>query len=160
MRRNLDNRILGDPGTDAFQVEKYPFFLLNRLVATYNRRISKTLSTIGLDIPDWRTLMILGERSPRSVMSIADAAVIPVSTMTRIVQRMQGASLVSIQNSRADGRVTEVLLTTLGKSALAKARKAVSPIYADLIDGFDEHEFDMLLAMLNRLNGNLRSSRV
>lgn len=32
----LDNRVLADPGASAFQVRKYPFYLLNRLVSRYN----------------------------------------------------------------------------------------------------------------------------
>ena len=38
-----DPRKLGDPGTAAFHVDKYPFYLLNRLVSRYNVIIESRL---------------------------------------------------------------------------------------------------------------------
>ena len=151
----MDNRILGDPGTSAFQVEKYPFFLLNRLVGRYNCVIEPRLRAIGLDIPYWRVLMVLGEQAPRGVRSLADAAVIPLSTMTRIVQRMSVAGLVAAGPSAEDARVTEVTLTALGEAKLAEARKVTAPIYAKVIDGLSQRDFDRLIALVNALYRNL-----
>jgi len=152
---NEDPRRLGDPGTPAFQVEKYPFYLLNRLVSRYNVVIEARLREIGLDIPYWRVLMILGERAPRSVKQIAEAAVIPLSTMTRIVQRMAGAGLVECRLHANDNRVTEVALTSEGEHKLAQARRAAAPVYARLVEDFSRDEFETLIKTLNRLYRNL-----
>lgn len=151
----MDTRELGNPGTPAFQVEKYPFYLLNRLVSRYNVVIEGRLKTIGIDIPYWRVLMILGERAPRSLGQLAEAAVIPVSTMTRIVQRMSSAGLILCSAAQSDNRVTEVVLTPVGKSRLAKARKITAPVYAKIIRGFSVEEFVALTESLNRLYNNL-----
>lgn len=153
-----DNRHQGNPGTDAFQVEKYPFFLLNRLVSRYNVVMEAQLRPIGLDIPFWRVLMVLGERSPRSVRDLADAAVIPLSTMTRIIQRMAIAGLVATAQSDADARVTEVRLLPEGISKLTAARYASAPIYETVIGGLSESDFDRLLALMNQLYRNLDGS--
>jgi DNA-binding MarR family transcriptional regulator len=150
-----DLRELGDPGTPAFQVDKYPFYLLNRLVSRYNVVIEARLRTIGLDIPYWRVLMILGQKAPRSVGQIAAAAVIPVSTMTRIVQRMSGAGLIACTPLEADNRVIKVSLTQAGESKLAEARALTAPVYAKVIDGFSVEEFEALTASLGRLHANL-----
>ena len=151
----LDNRNLADPGTAAFQVSKYPFYLLNRLIGRYNRVIGRRLQTIGLDIPSWRVLMILGESSPLGVRDIASAAVIPLSTMTRMIQRMEAVGFVSSGPSPKDARVTEVSLTRLGRSKIAEARKAAAPVYRKLVTGIEESEFDQLLVLLERLYVNL-----
>lgn len=151
----MDNRRVGNPGTAAFQVDKYPFFVLNRLVSRYNGVIGARLRTIDLDIPSWRVLMILGERTPRGVRDIADAAVIPLSTMTRIVQRMAASGLVEVAGSAEDARVTEVTLTALGESKLAEARAAAAPVYEQVIRGFGERDFDRLLELLGQVYDNL-----
>ncbi len=151
----MDNRLLGDPGTDAFQVEKYPFFLLNRLVGRYNGVISDRLRSIELDIPSWRVLMILGERQPRGVRDIADSAVIPLSTMTRMIQRMTVADLVQVTESQADARVTEVRLTDRGRVKLAQARSATAPVYAQVIRGVSARDFNTLIRLLDTLHVNL-----
>lgn len=151
----MDNRVLGDPGTPAFQLEKYPFFLLNRLVSRYNGVIESRLRAIGLDIPYWRVLMVLGESGPRGVRDIADAAVIPLSTMTRIVQRMATAELLSLMPSSEDARVTLVSLLPLGETKLSEARAATAPVYQDIIRGLSARDFDHLIALLRRLSDNL-----
>lgn len=151
----LDSRISGDPGTPAFQLRAYPFFLLNRLASRYNKVIERRLRTIGIDIPCWRVLMILGEQAPRGVRDIADAAVIPLSTMTRIIQRMAGSGFVAVAISVGDARVTEVALSPAGEAKLHEARRVTAPVYAEVIRGLAARDFDRLIDLLDRLHDNL-----
>jgi DNA-binding MarR family transcriptional regulator len=144
-----------NPGTAAFKVERYPFYLLNRLVSRYNGIIEARLRTIGLDIPSWRVLMILGERSPRGTREIAEAAVINLSTMTRIIQRMAAAGLVSATSSAEDARVTLVTLTADGSDKLSEARGVSAPVYEHLVAGLEPQEFEMMIGLLNRVHDNL-----
>lgn len=145
----------GNPGDSAFRVKRYPFYLLNRLVSRYNSIIDQRLRAIGLDIPSWRVLMILGERSPRGAREIAEAAVINLSTMTRIIQRMSAAGLVTTAASQDDARVTLVALAPLGESQLAQARQATAPVYDHLIEGLDPQDFEKLIVLLDSLHDNL-----
>lgn len=154
----MDNRILADPGSPDFELSKYPFYLLNRLVSQYNAVIEPRLRAIGLDIPYWRVLMILGTGSPRGVREIATAAVIPLSTMTRITQRMASAGLVALAPSPEDARVTLVSILKLGEEKLAQARKTTAPIYARIIRGVSADEFDCLIGMLDHLYLNLKDA--
>lgn len=154
----MDDRILADPGKPDFELEKYPFYLLNRLVSRYNGVIEPRLRAIGLDIPYWRVLMILGVDSPRGVREIAESAVIPLSTMTRIVQRMAAAGLVTLDASTEDARVTLVTILPLGQAKLAEARTATSPIYARIIRGLTADDFSNLITTLNRLHRNLEDA--
>ena len=150
-----DNRRLGDPGSPGFKVDRYPFYLLNRAVSRYNIVIEARLRTIGLDIPNWRVLMVLGEHMPRSVGELADAAVINLSTMLRIVQRMQKAGLVSSEVKADDARVRQVFLTDAGHDLLAAAREITAPVYAGVIAGFSAADFDRLIGLIGRLQENL-----
>lgn len=150
-----DHRRLGDPGSDAFEVRRYPFFLLNRAVSRYNVVVEARLRPIGLDIPAWRVLMVLGERTPRSLSQLSEACVINLSTLMRVVQRMERAELVRTAPNPDDGRITEVWLTDLGRARLAKARAATAPIYEAAIKGFSAEEFDQLNGLLGRLFDNL-----
>jgi MarR family transcriptional regulator, organic hydroperoxide resistance regulator len=124
-----DPRVLGNRGTTSFRVDMYPFYLLNRAVSRYTPLIEAALRPVGVDVPGWRVLMILGESAPWGMSQIADAAVINLSTMVRIVQSMTTAGLVSCAARTDDLRVTEVGLTTLGERKLADSRLAVAPVY-------------------------------
>lgn len=150
-----DLRAFGDPGSDEFRVDAYPFYLLNRAVSRYNVVIESVLRGIGLDIPSWRVLMILGEAEPLPIAQVAKSAVINISTMMRIVERMQKAGLIETAPSASDGRVTELLLTATGRDRLAIARTTTAPVYHKLIRGFSATDFRRLLDLLGRLHDNL-----
>lgn len=150
-----DLRPFGDPGSDQFRVDAYPFYLLNRAVSRYNVVIESQLRPLSLDIPSWRVLMILGEAQPLPIAQVAKSAVINISTMMRIVERMQKADLIETTPSASDGRVTDLRLTTLGHEKLGAARDVTAPIYHRLIRGFSATDFGRLLDMLGRLHDNL-----
>lgn len=150
-----DLRPLGDPGSESFHVARYPFYQLNRVVSRYNVVIEAELRRMEIDIPTWRVLMILGEKAPQPIGQIARLAVINISTMMRIVARMEKAGLIKSTPSDSDGRITELTLTASGRTKLAAARKVTAPIYQRLIRGFSANDFSQLLELLNRLYGNL-----
>lgn len=150
-----DLRPLGNPGSQSFHVDRYPFYQLNRVVGRYNVVIEAELRRIQIDIPTWRVLMILGEESPLPIGQIARLAVINISTMMRIAERMEKAGLLKSAASASDGRITELSLTASGRTKLAAARKITAPIYQRLIRGFSADDFSQLLDLLNRLYTNL-----
>ncbi len=150
-----DLRPLGDPGSEEFRVDAYPFYLLNRAVSRYNVVIEAELRAIGIDIPTWRVLMVLGEKAPRPIAQVARSTVINISTMARIVERMTRAGLIESRPSSEDGRVTEIFLTATGLEKLSAARAVTAPIYRKIIRGFGAEDFGLLIDMLNRLHDNL-----
>ena len=150
-----DLRPFGDPGSDAFRVDAYPFYLLNRAVSRYNVVIEAELRGIGIDIPSWRVLMILGEQSPLPIAQVARSAVINLSTMMRIVERMAKADLVATAPNPDDGRATDLSLTPAGRDKLAAARETTAPLYRKLIRGISARDFSKLLTLLNQLHDNL-----
>jgi DNA-binding MarR family transcriptional regulator len=77
--------------------------------------------------------------------------------MTRIVQRMAVAELVTLTHSAEDARVTMVALTATGESKLVEARQATSPVYQQVITGLSARDFDRLLVLLDRVYHNLEA---
>ena len=153
MREDL--RPFGDPGSDAFRVDAYPFYLLNRAFSRYNVVIEAELRSLGIDIPTWRVLMILGEQTPLPIAQVARSAVINLSTMMRIVERMAKAGLVATAPNPDDGRATDLSLTEAGRNMLAAARETTAPMYRKLIRGISARDFAKLLGLLNQLHDNL-----
>ena len=150
-----DLRPYGNPGSEDFRLDTYPFYLLNRAASRYNVVIESELRTIGIDIPTWRVLMILGEHAPVSIGQVARSAVINLSTMMRIVERMNRAGLIETASSESDGRVRELALTDEGQAKLAAARTVTAPLYDKIVRGFSATDFSRLLDLLNRLHDNL-----
>lgn len=113
----------------GFDMEEWPFFWLTRVVGRYLQHLDTVLKRIGLDVPRWRVLMCLAGERPVSVSELADLAIVKMSTMTKIVQRMQADGLVVCAVSSEDGRVTVVAATPAGVAARQEAWKAASALY-------------------------------
>lgn len=153
--RKSDARQLADPANPEFRLAGSPFYWLARVAGRYRLDMDRVLKPIGMDVPRWRVLAILSEHEPASVSELCDHAVIRLSTMTRIVQRLAEAGLVTTRQREADGRVTEVTLTDQGRAAAVAVHHQVSRIFRHGFQQFETAEIATLNAMLKRLFDSL-----
>jgi DNA-binding MarR family transcriptional regulator len=146
-----------DPADPLFALEHSPFYWISRVSGRYVLDMGAVLRRVGMDVPRWRVLMILHEHDPASISTIADQAVIKLSTVTRIVQRMQIEGLVTSNPRASDARVTEVRLTPAGSSAVEKVRGQASRIFRQAFGDLPDAEIATFIATLQRLFDNLES---
>ncbi|MWV27115.1 MarR family winged helix-turn-helix transcriptional regulator [Aurantiacibacter rhizosphaerae] len=150
----------GDPASELFEVENYPFYRLNRTASRYNRLIEAELRKIDLEVLAWRVLLILGETSPLPAAKVAELCFINLSTLTRLIERMKRAGLVLTFTSESDRRVTQIGMTDAGLAKLKEARVITAPFYQQAIKGFSERELSSLLRLLDQLHDNLEEPAV
>ena len=142
-----------------FTFRSWPFYWLAQANGRYLRNMEVALKAIALDIPRWRVLMSLHEEGCASVSEIADHAIVKLSTMTRIVQRMQADGLVICRPRESDARVTEVMLTSKGEAAGQQAWQAANRIYDHAFRSLNKADIETLNRLLRRLSGNLGENR-
>jgi DNA-binding MarR family transcriptional regulator len=147
--------MLGDPEHAAFRMEHSPFYLIARTNGRYIIDMELMLKKIGMDIPRWRTLMILRERNASSVSEIADFAVMRLSTVTRLVQRLEKQGLVRLSTRASDARRTDVTLTPKGSRACERVRNTASRVYRLAFADFPAKDVDTLNTLLRRVFRNL-----
>lgn len=119
----------GRPDRADFHIDCWPFYWIARVTGRYLQEMEAALKPIGLDVPRWRALSVLSEFDPASVSEIADHAIVKLSTMTRILQRMAEDGLVELRARSSDGRVTEASLTARGREAAAAAWLEADRLY-------------------------------
>ena len=149
--RQGGSRLRSDPASPGFRIADYPFYLVNRIAGRYAIDMSDALKAIGMDLPTWRALMILHERSPRSVTEIADQAVIRLSTMTRVVQRLDRNGLVRLTSRPSDARVTDVSITPAGVEAVWRVRDVAARMYQRAFGDFSARDLQILNQLLGRI---------
>lgn len=148
---------MADPGDPLFGLVHSPFYWVARLSGRYGLDMGAVLRPVGLDVPRWRVLMILREREPASISTIADLAAIKLSTVTRIVQRMQIEGLVACGARANDARVTGVRLTPAGVQAVENVRRQASAIFHQAFAGVSSPEITAFNILLQRLFDNLEA---
>jgi DNA-binding MarR family transcriptional regulator len=151
----IDAKRRGDPAFADFRIADSPFYLLARTTSRYSIDMENALHTIDMDLPSWRTLMILSERNPSSVSEIAERAVMRLSTMTRVIQRLEKRGLLKVKRRKGDARVTEVYINSKGVSAAHQVRDIASRFYNIAFHDFEAAQIDELNALLRRVFGNL-----
>ena len=144
-----------NPVNPEFEVDKWPFYRLARLVGLYNQRMDTILKPIGVDVPRWRVLMILSQAKVATITKLSDEAVVKISTMAKIIQRMAAQGLVTTRISQADARTTEVQLTRAGRAMLEQVRVKVGFVFDQAFHGVSEKELEKLNALCMRLHDNL-----
>ena len=118
-----------DHGREPFNLEEWPFYWITQTYGVYLSRLEDALRKVELDIPTWRVLMLLEGDRARSTTYLATEAITKLSTMTRIIQRMQADGLVLTRPRATDGRVTEALLTGHGRRARVLAWQTAQEVY-------------------------------
>lgn len=154
MAPKLDARTRADPASPGFRLADSPLYWLARVAGRYRFEMERVLKPIGMDVPRWRVLAILTEHEPASVTELCDHAVIRLSTMTRIVQRLADNGLVATRPRDSDGRVTEVRLTEDGRRAAVGVHEQASRIFSHGFEGFSAADVEALNDMLQRLFRN------
>ncbi len=151
----LDAKTRGDPAHPEFRIADWPFYLIARTAGRYEMDMDQALRRMGMDVPSWRALMLLHESSPSGVSEMAERAVMRLSTMTRVVQRLQKSGLVRLATRAADARVTEVHITPNGEQVLQQVRTVASRIYQSAFEHLDSAEIETLNGLLRRVFNKL-----
>jgi len=152
------NMSLEAPDSPRFVLDDYPLYNLNRTSATYVNEMSKVLKSVGMDQPQWRILMLLADKSPSTVSELSRRAVTKMSTITRILIRMEGEGLVRRAPSPVDSRVTEVFITEKGDRIVEDLRAVATRIFHKAFDGIPEQEIIRFVEILKTVRENLTRS--
>ncbi len=83
-----------------------------------------------------------------------------MSTMTKIVQRMEIDGLVASNPRQSDARITEVRLTDIGRGALPEIRELAGQVFRRGFDTLDGKAVDELVATLKVIFASLEQKPV
>ena len=150
-----DAKHRGDPAHPAFRIADWPFYLITRTANRYEIDMENALKRIDMDLPSWRAMMLLHECSPSSVGEIAERAVIRLSTMTRVIQRLEKRGFATLSRRAADARVTDVYITAEGEAVVEQVREVASRIYQAAFKDLNAAEIETLNGLLLRVFDNL-----
>lgn len=145
------------PLSEEFRSRDFPFYWVARLNAKYSADLDSLLKPLGLSTSKWRILMILREHGRLSMSDIAVHTVAKLSTITKIVYKMQEAELVVTAPSDEDRRVTEVTLTEQGEAQLAIAREQTHRLVEKAFKGLEAEEVVTLNRCLGKIFNNLKA---
>ena len=78
----------------TFTIDRSIAYLISRINGRLNRRLHDRLSAMGMTFQHWRVLASLSARDRPTIAEIAEYSVIPHSTLSRLLTRMEREGLV------------------------------------------------------------------
>lgn len=143
------------PDHPDFILDDYPLYNLNRTSATYTQQTTERLKGLGMDQPSWRVLMLLGDKNPSTVGELSRRSVTKISTITRILIRMENDGLITRKPFPEDNRVIEVFITSKGAEVLSGLRSLASDVYKKAFIGVEDEDIVKFTNILMKIRQNL-----
>lgn len=105
----------------------------------------------GLTAVQLRVLQVVGETGQSTATAISNRMRVSQATVTALVDKLVARDMVRREKSRSDRRQTDILITDLGRQALATAPDPLQQRYVSRFQAMQDWEQAMLVAALERV---------
>jgi len=113
--------------------------------------IRPMLAKIGLTEQKWRILRILAENGPLEQTAISRHACLLLSSLTRILGRMEADGLIRRDQDPGDKRRSIVQITSQGSALIETHQPESNEIYRKLEEKYGHEKLNLLLDLLEEL---------
>ncbi len=141
-----------DPYADLDQFLPY---LLNRVMGRMNQLLAERLKRHGISFQEWRVLLVLANKGPRTIRTLSEDTIIPHSTLSRMLDRMQRDGLVVREVSATDARTVTVAVTGEGAELFAAIRQHGLAVLSQAAEGLSAKDIETMRWLASRLASNL-----
>ena len=123
--------------------------LLSHAERSLGRRLAAILAEEGCSVDEWRVLSAVADGQGHPMSEIADHALMPAPTLTKLVDRMVAGNLVYRRPDPDDRRRVLLHLTARGRILHQRAAHRVRSDQTRLLDAIgDQGELTRLLPLL------------
>jgi MarR family transcriptional regulator, lower aerobic nicotinate degradation pathway regulator len=132
-------------------------FLLSRATWAMNNFVNRMLRESNLadiSVAYFAVLQALWENDGLSISDLGERAQLEKSTMTSLIDRMEGAALLSREDHPTDRRAYKICLTARGKELVDKLDEVVSRAYKHLTRGIPGKDLQKSIAVCKDLIKN------
>lgn len=132
-------------------------FLLSRATWAMNNFVNRMLKESGLadiSVAYFAVLQGLWDKDGLNISDLGDRAHLEKSTMTSLIDRMEGAGLLRREDHPTDRRAYKICLTTRGKELKEKLDQVVSRVYTHLTRGIPEKDLQKSIEVCRGLIKN------
>ena len=140
--------------TDA--LEDFTPYLMNRIIARYNKGVEDALAEAGVSVAQMRALAVLAQGGPCTVNELSVLTVIKQSTLSRTLDSMEAAGLIRRVAETGDSRFRRIHLTDAGRAAHDRAWPAMTTMRDTMLSALDPQDLETLNTMLMRIFYDIR----
>lgn len=130
--------------------------LLSQAERRLTRQLSAALQEEGCNVEQWRVLALLADGGGHSMSEIAEFALCPAPTLTRLIDRAATDSLVYRKADPHDRRRVLVYITRRGRALHRRLEQRIKQDQEAILADAGPADIDQLTALLTALVERLR----
>jgi len=132
-------------------LENFFPFIVTTVTRLFHALMEKEFKEFGINIAEWRILICLSRHKSCTLNDVVKFTVLPQSTLSRAINRMEKKRLLSISKLSSDGRLLNIRLTRHGLEILRLANSAAQRAVEKNISTLTKAEQKTLMASMKRL---------
>lgn len=132
-------------------LEAFIPYLMNSVIARYNREVEEVLRPAAISVLQMRTLAVLAVEGSRTINELSARCVTRQSTMSRTLDTMEAAGLLRRSAGTEDSRMRHVQLTPAGRRAYDRHWPDMEHVAGRAFAALSPDEQEGLAAMLSRV---------
>lgn len=137
-------------------LEAFTPYLMNRIMARYNKGVEAALKEAGISVAQMRTLAVLHESGPCTINELSVQTVIKQSTLSRALDTMEKAGLILREAQDGDSRFRRISMTDAGRAAYDAAWPAMLTMRDTMLAALNEDERVTFNDLLLRIFHDIR----
>jgi len=131
--------------------DDYLLFLLAQASGNASAAFHAQLAAKGIPVSTWRILATLHPDTPASIGELAESCLTKQPTMTRQIDRLTKAGLVTRDAAKSDRRRVQVALTPAGRSLADQLTALARTHEAKVLQGYSAQQVADLKSVLSGL---------
>jgi DNA-binding MarR family transcriptional regulator len=139
------------PPWKGYQLDDSIPYLMNRITGMMNRQLELDLRALGVSFQHWRILAVLAQKDGSSITDLSEYAVVPHSSLSRLLVRMETEGYVRREMDLQDARTVRVYATTAGVGLYRKMVPMAVGIREQALTNLSGPQKDKLLELLKHL---------
>lgn len=131
---------------------------LIRAARAHRTAMGRQLAALGLHPGQDALLRLLWVEDDQRQAQLAESLQVEPPTVTKMLQRMEAAGLVTRRGDKTDGRVSRVKLTAKGKRLQPKVEAAIADVGRQATRGIPAKDAAVITAALTKIATNLSAT--
>lgn len=133
----------------------FPYYWLVRVNSRYLKYMEQTLSTLDFDNSRRRILFTISTENDLSISDIVGYTDMKISTVTKLVYRLEDEGYLTTYTCLNDRRVTKVVITQQGIDQVKVIHNKTKELLSKSLEGLSNHEINIFNSTLKKIFSNL-----
>jgi len=130
--------------------------LLSQAERGLTRQLGRVLEAEGCTVEQWRTLVLLVDGASHPMAEVAEFALLPAASLTRLIDRMVADNLAYRKADPEDRRRVLVHITPRGRALQRRLAERIERSQAAILADADPNDVARLATLLAQLADRLR----